>query len=123
MSKNGNHHSLSLADARERTPAVNPVEAMRRQILVAVAQSVQPEDVVGVLNTLRERALGGDLKAMKMYLEFTMPKQASPAPAEAAGLKLMAEALTDLVDEIRINKAHAVKREQIGAATKNGDDS
>jgi hypothetical protein len=104
---------LKLDDARERTPTVNPVEAMRKQLAVAVYGAVKESDVEEMVGKLKELALAGDHKAMKMYFELigVMGKQQPPPPAagDNAGLKLMAESLRDLVDEIRIGKAHAAR--------------
>lgn len=102
--RNGNK-SLSLAEARERTPAVNPVEAMRKQLAVSLFGGVGEKDMVALATKLKEMALGGDLKAAKMLIELVLPKEKPQAAANDAAANQVAEALRDLVDEIRITKA------------------
>jgi len=109
---NGN---LTLGRARELTPAVCPVEAMRRQLALAVFNSVKPQDVLDLANKLKEMAGGGDLKAMKLYFELVLGKEqkaTSAPPAESAGLKMIGEAMRDLVDEIRVNRGLAAEKER-----------
>lgn len=101
-------HSLRLSEAREQTPAVSPVEAMRRQLAVAVYGAVKESDVEQMVNKLKEQALGGDHKAMKMYFELigVMGKQppSPPPPQESTAIKQLAEVMENLVDEIRVSK-------------------
>jgi hypothetical protein len=100
--------TLKLGEAAALTPPVNPVEAMRRQLAMALFDGVKEDDVLQLATKLKEMALGGDLKAMKMFFDLVVgkePKAAPPPPSDGAGLKLMALALQDLVDEIRIAKA------------------
>ena len=108
-SKDGNRNSLKLSEAREATPPVNPVEAMRRQLSTALFGAVKEQDVLDMAGKLKEMAQAGNLGAMKMYFDLVLGSQKSAPPAPAAGdgtgLKMMAEALQDLVDEIRVGKA------------------
>lgn len=103
----GTTRPSKLSEARELTPAVNPVEAMRRQLALALFGSVKEQDVLEMATKLKEMAQGGNLKAMKMYFDLVIGKdQKVVRPSgDSAGLKLMAEAMQDLVDEIRINRA------------------
>lgn len=101
---------LRLSEAREQTPAVNPVEAMRRQLAVSVFGAVKESDVEQMVGKLKEMALAGDHKAMKMYFELigVMGKQPPPPPpVDANNVKLLAEAIQNVADEIRISKAQA----------------
>jgi hypothetical protein len=121
--RNGNGRgTFSLNGARELTPPVNPVEAMRRQLALGVFGAVKEKDVTDLVSKLHAMAMEGDHKAMKMYFELVgvMGKNQQPPapPAEGAGLKMMAEALQDLVDEIRISKVQA---QHEYAAIQNGD--
>lgn len=100
-------HSLRLNEAREQTPAVSPVEAMRRQLALAVFDAVKEKDLTDMVNLLKTQAQAGDLKAMKMYFELVgvMGKtQPPPPPPQDSGIKQLAEAMQDLVDEIRVSK-------------------
>lgn len=105
-------HSLKLNEAREKTPAVDSAEALRRQLSMAVFNGVKESDVVAMVEKIKEQAMAGDHKAQKMFFDLigATGKAAPPPPAQdSAGLKMMAEALTDLVDEIRISKAPGPK--------------
>ena len=97
---------LKLSEARELTPVVSPVEAMRRQLTMAVYGGVSEADVVALTQKLKDQALKGDTKAMKMMFELIGamgPNAAKPAQDES-GLAAVADAITDLVDEIRITR-------------------
>jgi hypothetical protein len=116
---------LRLKEARELTPPVNPVEAMRRQLALAVFNGVKEADVTQMVEKLKEQAMGGDLKAQKMFFELigAMGKQqAAPPPQDGAGLKMMAEALQDLVDEIRVAKAGPPRSKPAAPANGHGED-
>ena len=123
---NGNRRSLNLSEARELTPPVNPVEAMRKQLALALFDAVKPQDVIDLALKLKEQAMAGDLKAAKLYLDLMLGKDSKPVPpqsaADSGGLKMMAEALRDLVDEIRIGKAKTAKREQLTLNGAGGED-
>lgn len=123
MQSNGNamttkRRTLDLDTARVQTPAPDPVEAMRRQCAVAAYGAVKDADVEAMVTRLKELAMGGDLKAMRMYLEMigTIGKHqvASQPPAESAGLSMVAGALRDLVDEVRLNRAVEERRKELG---------
>ncbi len=111
-------NSLRLGEARELTPPVNAVEAMRRQLSVALFGGVKEQDVVDMANKLKEMAQGGDLKAMKMYFDLVLGKDAKPTPPPPPPAVGIAEALRDLVDEIRIAKHHS--RRKVEAINGNG---
>lgn len=109
-SENGNGNgrgTLSLERARELTPPVNAVEAMRRQLAVALFGGVKEQDVLDVAMKLKEMALSGDHKAMQMFFKLMLPdgKQPPAPPQDGAGLRMMAEALGELMGEIRAAKA------------------
>lgn len=114
QNSNGNH-SLKLDEARKLTPAVDPVEAMRRNLALAVFGGVSEQDVMGIVGKIKEQALAGDHKAQQLLLKLVLG-DGKVAPAQAstdgAGLRMMAEAIKDLVDEIRIDK-HAKKPKRI----------
>jgi hypothetical protein len=106
MSTEHPRHPLRLEDSRALTPPVNPVEAMRRQLALALFDGVKEQDMLDMAAKLKEMAMSGDLKAMKMYFDLMLPKEkVAPPPQDGAGLRMMAEALQDLVDEIRVSKA------------------
>lgn len=104
-----NNYPLKLDEARAATPPVNPVEAMRKQLALALFDAVKPQDVIDLALKLKEQAMAGDLKAAKLYLDLMLgkdqPTPPPPAAAESQGLKQLAQAMHDLVDEIRIAKA------------------
>lgn len=101
-------NTLRLDEARQLTPPVNPVEAMRRQLALALFDGVKEQDLLDMAGRLKEMAMAGDLKAMQLFFKLVLPageKAAPPPPQDGAGLKAMADALRDLVDEIRVNRA------------------
>ncbi len=125
MRTNGSNQSLTLAEARERTPAVNPVEAMRRQLALALYDAVKPADVVALAEKLKQQAMAGDTRAAKLFFELVIGKdKPGPAPGAERANNQVAEALRDLVDEIRIAKADKTKRDSDPRLThaRNGKD-
>lgn len=119
---------LKLDEARRATPPVNPIEAMKQQIAVAVFGAVKEAEVAELVEKLRSMAMAGDLKAAKLYFDLLLPKEQKPAPpppAEIPGLQQVAEAMRDLVDEIRVTKARSARAELEALpinGTSDGDD-
>ena len=73
-------HSLTLAEARRRTPAVEAAAAMRGQLQLALFGAVTEDDVIGMAGKLKQMAQAGDLRAMKLFFELVVGKgQAAPA--------------------------------------------
>lgn len=109
MRSGNGSHSLKLDEARALTPPVNPVEAMRRQLALALFDGVKEQDLLDMAAKLKEMAMAGDLKAMALFFKLVLPadKPAPPPPEAGAGLRMMAEAIEDLVDEIRVTRARA----------------
>jgi hypothetical protein len=67
-------------------------------------------------------AIGGNLKAMQMYLKLTIGEgndKLPEPPMETPGVKQLAEAIENLVDEIRIAQA---KQETKRKVLKDDDD-
>jgi hypothetical protein len=113
---------LNLAEARKLTPAVNPVEAMRKQLALSVYDNVNEKDIKAMMDKLKEMAIGGNLKAMQMYLKLTIGEgndKLPEPPMETPGVKQLAEAIENLVDEIRIAQA---KQETTRKVLKDDDD-
>lgn len=93
------NQSLKLAEARQRTPAVSAVEAMRSSLQLALFGAVTEADVAGMASKLKEMALAGDLKAMKLFFQMVQSQSQQP---QTAGLE---QAVHDLADEVaRIRK-------------------
>jgi hypothetical protein len=65
-------NTLKLADAEARTPAVSGVEAMRQQLQLALFGAVTEKDVVGMAELLKQKALDGDLPAMKLFFGLVL---------------------------------------------------
>jgi hypothetical protein len=111
------YRPVNLKDARAMTPAVNPVEALRRQLAMGLFNGVKEKDLADMAAKLKEMAMAGDLKAMKLYFDLVLPKEKDPPPPppkdDSAGLRMMARSLSDLTDEIRISKAHQAKRQKL----------
>lgn len=100
-----NNGKLTLELARELTPPVPPLEAMRRQLQLALFDGIKEQDVLDMATKLKEMAMAGDLKAMKMFLDLAVGKDQKPAPPPPSPTAGVAEAIRDLVDEIRISRA------------------
>lgn len=102
---------IRVSEARALTPPVDPVEAMRRQAAVAAFGAVTEADVEQLVQKLKELALSGDHRAIKMYFELIGVMGGKPATqaqaAESGAIRLMAQALQDLVDEIRVTRARS----------------
>lgn len=120
--RNGKNDSLKLNEAQAMTPAVSPVEAMRKQLALALFDAVKPRDVIDLAMKLKEQAMAGDLKAAKLYLDLMLGKDQKPT-AEVPGMTLMAEALRDLVDEIRVTKARSARAEREALPLANGEEN
>jgi hypothetical protein len=127
--RNGNgNRSLSLREARELTPAVNPVEAMRKQLALALFDGVKEKDVLDVATKLKEMALAGDHKAMQMFFKLMLPDaKASPAPVDpSGGLQAMARAIQNLADQVGVQREYDLKasehRAMVEASGGNGDE-
>lgn len=61
---------LKLSEAAERTPPVNPVEALRQNLQMALFGALTGSDVTQVVEKLKEQALAGDLKATRLLLDL-----------------------------------------------------
>lgn len=94
---------VNLREARERAPAVNPLEAMRRQLALGLFGAVKENDLAELAAKLKAMALDGDLKAMKLYFDLVMPKGEPEvaASSDSDGLRMMAASLRDLTNEVR----------------------
>lgn len=90
---------------------------------LAVFDGVKESDVKAIVEKLKSMAMDGDHKAMKMFLELTLGKdQPPPPPAKETGGVQIAEALRDLVDEIRVARARTDTTMQRELAALPGDD-
>lgn len=70
-------HSLSIADAEQQVPPVDPVEAVRANLQLPLYQSITGEDVAELVGNLKAKALKGDLQATKLLLGLIT----QPAPS------------------------------------------
>lgn len=89
------NHSLKLSEARAKTPAVNAVEAMRSSLQLALFGAVTEGDVAGMAAKLKEMALAGDLKAMKLFFQLV-----EGGSKQAPQLGNLERAIGDLSDEV-----------------------
>lgn len=120
MADRNGRKSLTLSEALARTPPVNPVEAMRQQLNLAIFDSVKASDVLDLANKIKEKAMAGDLKAARLYFDLVLGKERKPAPEPStAGI---ADAIRDLVDEIRIARARTDRQLQSELEALAGDD-
>lgn len=108
---------FNLKAMKETTPPVNPAEAIRKAAALGLSGAMKEQDVADVYAKLKEMALAGDKKAMEMFFKLTLGSgkgedgRANPVAGEGQGMKMMAQALQDLVDEIRITKAEQASRD------------
>ncbi len=97
---------FSLKEMQGKTPAVNPIEAMRRQMALGVTGAVREKDIAEMVEKLKAMAMGGNLKAMEMFFKLTLGDGKSAGEEQQPkGMMALADAVEDLVDEIRIAKA------------------
>jgi hypothetical protein len=76
--------TLSLRDAEALTPPVDAVKALQQSLQMALYNGVSEQDVAGVAGKLKEMAMAGDLRAMKMLFELVIgAKGMAPAPPPA----------------------------------------
>jgi hypothetical protein len=77
--RNGSHPqprtTLRLAEARKETPAVDPVDAVKRSLVMAVYGQIGEEDVEEIVQTIVEKAKAGDRTAAKMMLDLITKSQ------------------------------------------------
>ena len=96
---------FNLTEMQELTPAPNPVEAMRKQLALAAFGGVSEADMIAMVGKLKEKAMAGDLRAMDMFFKLTLPDKPAEKPVNIEpGLKAVADAITELVDEVRVTK-------------------
>ena len=81
-SSSGREHPLTLAEARRRMPAVEAAAAMRGQLQLALFGAVTEDDVIGMAGKLKQMALAGDLRAMKLFFELVVGKGQAAPPAQ-----------------------------------------
>lgn len=116
---------LNLKAMQEKTPVVNPLEALRRSMANALCGSVSENDMTKVVAKLKEQALAGDKKAMEIFFKLMLGDGKTPEPPkEPQGIQALADAIQDMVDEIRIAKAAPPKSRAaaINAAKDDDDD-
>lgn len=119
--KNG----FNLQEMKSKTPPVDPAEAIRKAAALGLSGAMKEDDVAAVYRKLKEMALAGDRKAMDMFFKLTLGSGNGAAPAAppsadgGKGMQAMANALRDLVDEIRITKAEQAALANGGPPPKN----
>lgn len=75
-------HTLNLREAEQRVPAVSAVEAMRRQLSLAIFGAIGESEVGAIVTKLKEKALGGDLRAMRLLFSLILPQQGGGRPVQ-----------------------------------------
>lgn len=71
--------SITLVEAKRLTPAVDPVEAMRRQLHLALFGGLTEGDMVACAKALKGAALDGDMRAMRLLLDLVTRFAGAPA--------------------------------------------
>jgi hypothetical protein len=69
---------MSVPDVPNNAPHANRVAQLR----LAVVQAVSPDDITAVVGKLIELAKEGDLRAIRLLLQYTLGKPTSAVPAE-----------------------------------------
>lgn len=72
--------ALSLAEAEARTPPVSAVEALKGNLQIALFEGIGEADIAGMVAKLKEKALAGDLKAMKLLFDLVLSPAAGARP-------------------------------------------
>ena len=67
--------TLRLAKAREDTPAVDPVDAVKRSLVMAVYGKIGEEDVEEIVEGMVAAAKSGDKRSAKMLLDLVTKAQ------------------------------------------------
>lgn len=70
------------ATSAAQVPAVNPVEAIRQNLQLALYESITGSDVVQLVNALKAKAIKGDIQATKLLLGLIT--QPGPAVQQVA---------------------------------------
>lgn len=88
---------------------------MRQSLAVAFFGGVKAGDMEAMATKLKEMALAGDLKAMRMFMELAGLGSKAPSPPQedskaATAIAKLAESVSDMVDEVRIARGLAEKR-------------
>jgi len=105
MQGNGNN-GFHVKEMALRTPPVSAMEALRRSMANAVAGAVTERDMDEIVKRLKEDAKNGDKKAMALFFKLVLGDGKEPKEEkEPKGMSAVAEAIRDLVDEVRIAKA------------------
>lgn len=102
-SSNGRSNVLNLGAARQRTPAVSGIKAMQQSLQLVLFGAVTSKDVEAMATRLKEMALAGDLRAMKLFFQLVMgsPQVQAAPPIEVQqqvgvlGHPVTEQALTD----------------------------
>lgn len=87
-SSRGRH--TSLRHAREHNPPLSAVEALRRSFQMALLGAVSTADIASLAGALKERALAGDLKAMRLLLDLVLPTEAAVQVQQAVAVERQA---------------------------------
>jgi hypothetical protein len=59
-----------IDEARRRTPPVDPVEACRRSLTLALFDAVSERDVAEMVKVLKGQAMEGDIGAMRLFFSL-----------------------------------------------------
>lgn len=62
--------TLRLAKAREDTPAVDPIEAVKRSLVTAVYGRIGEDDAEALVETIKKAAAEGDKRSQKLLLDL-----------------------------------------------------
>ena len=71
---------------KNENPKGGPGNPFARQVALFRASLVTPEEVIQVKNVLKERALGGDVAAIKLYLQYMIGKPAETVDPDRMGI-------------------------------------
>lgn len=80
MSTTNGRNTLTLDEMRRRTPAVSGIKAMQQSLQLALFGAVTHRDVEAMAAKLKEMALTGDLRAMKLFFQLVMGSSQVQAP-------------------------------------------
>lgn len=81
-------NSLVLKEAAKQIPPVNAAEALRRQLQLALFESISAADVAQLATKLKDQALKGDQASMRLLLGLI--NQAPPEPRSVNSVQQLA---------------------------------
>jgi len=75
----GKNTVIRLSEARDITPPVNPVEAVKQSLVMSLYGRIGDEDVEQLVESIKKQALEGDHRCRKLILDLVTKTMGSSA--------------------------------------------